>query len=50
MEKIIQGDALEQLWATDTGVKGEWVDIYTPSYDDAIRNGLQHLSVWWVKD
>lgn len=34
--------------ATDTGVKGEWVDIYTPSYDYAIRCGLQRLTVCWT--
>lgn len=34
--------------ATDTGVKGEWVDIYTPSYDYAIQCGLQRLTVCWV--
>ena len=34
--------------ATDTGVKGEWVDIYTPSYDYAVQCGLQNLTVYWV--
>ena len=34
--------------ATDTGVKGEWVDIYTPSYEYAIQCGLQRLTVYWT--
>ena len=34
--------------ATDTGVKGEWVDIYTPDYDYAIQCGLQKLTVCWT--
>ena len=34
--------------ATDTGVKGEWVDIYTPSYDYAVQCGLQTLTVYWT--
>ncbi len=34
--------------ATDTGVKGEWVDIYTPDYDYAVQCGLQKLTVCWV--
>ena len=34
--------------ATDTGVKGEWVDIYTPDYDYAIQCGLQRLTVYWA--
>ena len=34
--------------ATDTGVKGEWGDIYTPSYDYAVQCGLQRLTVCWT--
>lgn len=34
--------------ATDTGVKGEWVDVYTPDYDYAVRCGLQRLTVYWT--
>lgn len=34
--------------ATDAGVKGEWVDIYTPDYDYAIQCGLQKLTVYWT--
>ena len=34
--------------ATDTGVRGEWVDIYTPDYDYAVQCGLQKLTVCWV--
>ena len=34
--------------ATDTGVKGEWVDIYTSDYDYAVRCGLQSLTVYWT--
>lgn len=34
--------------ATDTGVKGNWVDIYTPDYDYAVRCGLQSLTVCWT--
>ena len=34
--------------ATDTGVKGEWVDIYTPDYDYAVQCGLQRLTVCWT--
>ena len=40
---------IEQLWATDTGVKGSHIDIYTPDYDYAIRCGRQSLTVWWVE-
>ena len=40
---------IEQLWATDTGVKGNTVDIYTPDYDYAIQCGRQSLTVWWVE-
>lgn len=40
--------AIEQLWATDTGVKGKVIDIYTPDYDAAIQNGRQSLNVWWL--
>lgn len=39
---------IEQLWATDTGVTGNAVDIYTPGYDYAIQCGRQSLTVWWV--
>ena len=39
---------IEQLWATDTGVKGNHIDIYTPDYDYAIQCGRQSLTVWWV--
>lgn len=34
--------------AMDTGVKGEWVDIYTPDYDYAVQCGLQKLTVYWT--
>ncbi len=40
---------IEQLWATDTGVTGNAVDIYTPDYDYAIQCGRQNLTVWWVR-
>src|SRR5574344_93645 len=40
--------SIEQLWATDTGVKGNHIDIYTPDYDYAIQCGRQSLTVWWV--
>ena len=39
---------IEQLWATDTGVKGNHIDIYTQDYDCAIKMGLQKLDVWWL--
>lgn len=39
---------IEQLWATDTGVSGNHIDIYTPDYDYAIQMGRQQLTVWWV--
>lgn len=39
---------VEQFRATDTGVKGEWVDIYTPDYDYAVQCGLQTLTVYWT--
>lgn len=39
---------IEQLWATDTGVTGNAIDIYTPDYDYAIQCGRQSLTVWWV--
>jgi len=34
--------------ATDTGVKGRWVDIYTPDYSYAVRCGRQALTVWFM--
>ena len=34
--------------ATDTGVKGNWVDLYTPDYDYAVQCGLQRLTVCWT--
>ena len=40
---------IEQLWAADTGVTGNAVDIYTPDYDYAIQCGRQRLTVWWVE-
>lgn len=40
---------IEQLWATDTGVKGNHIDIYEPDYDTCIQNGRQSLTVWWVE-
>lgn len=40
---------IEQLWATDTGVEGNHIDIYTPDYDYAIQCGRQSLTVWWVE-
>lgn len=39
---------VEQFQATDTGVKGDWVDIYTPDYDYAVQCGLQKLTVYWT--
>lgn len=39
---------VEQFWATDTGVTGNAIDIYTPDYDYAIQCGRQSLTVWWV--
>lgn len=39
---------VEQLWATDTGVIGNAIDIYTPDYEYAIQCGRQSLTVWWV--
>jgi len=34
--------------ATDTGVSGAWVDIYTPDYNYAVQCGLQTLTVWFM--
>lgn len=39
---------IEQLWATDTEVKGNHIDIYTPDYDYAIQCGRQSLTVWYI--
>lgn len=41
---------IKQYWATDTGVKGNHVDIYEPDYDTCIHNGRQILTVWWIKE
>ena len=41
---------IEQLWATDTGVNGNHIDIYTPDYDYAIQMGCQKMTVWWVEE
>lgn len=38
----------ERLQATDTGVTGNWIDIYTADYDCAVRHGLQKLTVYWT--
>lgn len=40
--------AIGTFRATDTGVKGEWVDIYTPDYDYAVQCGMQKLTVCWT--
>lgn len=39
---------IEQLWATDTGVRGNHIDIYTSDYDYAIQMGCMKLDVYWV--
>lgn len=39
---------IEQLWAVDTGVIGNSLDIYTPDYDYAMQCGRQQLTVWFV--
>lgn len=39
---------VKQFRATDTGVKGNWVDIYTPDHDYAVQCGLQKLTVYWT--
>lgn len=39
---------VERFQATDTGVIGNWVDIYTPDYDYAVQCGLQRLTVYWM--
>ncbi len=39
---------VERFRATDTGVIGNWVDIYTSDYDNAVRCGLQSLTVCWT--
>ena len=41
--------SIEQLWATDTGVRGKSLDIYTPDYDYAIQCGRQTLTVWYIE-
>jgi len=38
----------EWFRATDTGVHGAHVDIFTDSYDYAIRMGLQRLTVYYI--
>ena len=38
----------EWFKATDTGVSGAHVDIYTDDYDQAIQNGVQLLNVWYI--
>lgn len=40
---------IKQYWATDTGVKGNAVDIFEPDYDTCINNGRQSLTVWWCE-
>ena len=39
---------IEHRWATDTGVYGNSLDIYTPDYDYAIQCGRQWLTVYWL--
>ena len=41
---------IQQYWATDSGVKGNRIDIFEPDYDTAIQNGRQILTVWWIKE
>lgn len=38
----------EWFKATDTGVSGAHVDIYTDDYDQAIQNGVQLLTVYYI--
>lgn len=38
----------EWFKATDTGVSGAHVDIYTEDYEQAIQNGVQLLNVWYI--
>lgn len=38
----------EWFRATDTGVSGAHVDIYTDDYDQAIENGAQLLTVYYI--
>lgn len=39
---------IEHRWATDTGVYGNSLDIYTPDYDYAMQCGRQWLTVYWL--
>lgn len=38
----------EWFKATDTGVSGAHVDIYTEDYEQAIQNGVQALAVYYI--
>lgn len=40
--------ATEWFRATDTGVSGTHVDIFTDDYQQAINNGVQLLTVWYI--
>ncbi len=40
--------SIGKFQATDTGVEGAWVDIYTPDYEYAVQCGLQTLTVWFL--
>lgn len=40
---------IQQYWATDTGVRGNHIDIFEPDYNTCIQNGSQSLTVWWCE-
>lgn len=43
---IIDG---QQYLAADTGVTGNWVDIFLPEHDDTVRHGVRTAEVWVVE-
>ena len=45
-EVVIEGDPTVYI-AQDTGVHGNWIDLYFSSHGDAVDWGLQHKTVYW---
>lgn len=39
---------IRQYWATDTGVRGNHIDVFVEDYDRAIQLGRKTLKVWWL--
>ena len=50
MVDLCDGYGLRTLVANDTGVKGNHIDICTPTHAEALRLGIQTSTVYWCKE